>query len=168
MGFVTNENEVTNLNMEEDKIRARSYFPGTIPSSWFRYADAAGVKTLSQHTPAVKKNMSSSPEKMKQKSQTFEDYAVWISILTHTTHWNKTLKLRAEEIPTRTQGKKEEQEHLRAALKTFWYTLNSPTHSDKNCYTQRTRHKQSNIRIIERQEQCRELYNSDTKQPLHQ
>lgn len=43
-----------------------------------------------------------------------------------------------------------------------------PSNSDKNWYTPRTRHKQSNVLYAVRcQEECRELYIGETKEPHH-
>lgn len=64
------------------------------------------------------KKTSSSPEKMNQKPVRPSKTAQY-RFPFHTIHWNKTWQHRAEETPTRAQGKEEEQEHLRAAFITF-------------------------------------------------
>ncbi|TWW53916.1 hypothetical protein D4764_0197150, partial [Takifugu flavidus] len=101
----------------------------------------------------------------------------------------RTLQHRAREIPTTSQGRKKEQDHIKTALKTCgypdWAFTRTSRKRDLSKGEEEERNKRRSVsipylsgvsekfrRILQKhdipcQEECKELYIGETKQPLH-
>ncbi|TWW81402.1 hypothetical protein D4764_01G0012170 [Takifugu flavidus] len=134
---------VANLYMEKVESQALTSFTGTAPSHWFRYVDDTWVKiqtqeleAFSDHLNKTDEHVKFTQEDVKGNSLAFldcavkitEDRSLTIEVYRKPTHTDQYLQFdspptgtQAREIPTTSQGRKKEQDHIKTALKTCGY-----------------------------------------------